>query len=229
MLAILAGALWFFGEGIRTGGTALQGTQVSQAMEAVNSAEVVVQAGAGEMRIDALDGSGDLVRGTVPADPRQQVRQDYRVEGDRAIYSLRTSGADAVATGQTYTWDLGLNPGVPLDLQFDLGAGDMELDLETLTVESLDVDLGVGEVQVRLPEAGQYTARVKAAIGSIKILAPAGLGVRIHEDAALVSVNVPDGYQQDGGTYTSPGYETAAQRVDLTVNLAIGSIVVEQP
>ena len=52
------------------------------------------------------------------------------------------------------------------------------------------------------------------------------LEARIQASTALAVRNMPAGYRRDGDVYTSPGYEGAENRVDLTVNQAMGALTV---
>jgi len=128
----------------------------------------------------------------------------------------------------TWSWDLGLNPALPLDIHFSIGAGSAELDLQGLRLERLDVNMGVGKTKVTLPEAGRFEARVNGAIGQIVIIVPKGMAVRIHPGTVLANLSLPSDYQKRDGEYVSPGYEAATHRIDLDVGMAIGNITVRQ-
>ena len=60
------------------------------------------------------------------------------------------------------------------------------------------------------------------------IVIPDGLKARIHADSGLAVRVMPDGYRRDGDVYTSPGYDSAEDRVDLTVSQAIGLLEVHR-
>ncbi len=66
----------------------------------------------------------------------------------------------------------------------------------------------------------------QGAIGEIVVVIPVGMAARIRTDTALVGSQLPGGYQRRDDVYTSPGYEGAEDRVDLEVDLAIGSVVI---
>jgi len=51
---------------------------------------------------------------------------------------------------------------------------------------------------------------------------------RICVDTGLAVSQLPDGYQRRNDVYTSPGYASADNRVDLEVSQAIGKITIRQ-
>ncbi len=128
--------------------------------------------------------------------------------------------------GDQRGWDLGLNPDVPLQLEISLGVGQSDVDLTGLTLSDLEVSMGVGQTTVILPDEGRFRAKIEGAIGQTVVVIPAGLAARIHVDTGLAGRQLPDGYQRRDDVYTSPGYESADNRVDLEVSQAIGNITI---
>jgi predicted membrane protein len=104
----------------------------------------------------------------------------------------------------------------------------MEVDLSRVQLDNLAVNTAVGQTQIVLPEQGRYSAQVTSAIGQIVIIVPRGVGVRVNMDTALVDVDVPDEFLNPGDVYQSSNYESAENRVELSVDLAIGNVVISQ-
>lgn len=230
ILAILAGALWVSGIGV-AGGRAVTGMEIRQSLENVSQASLQLSPAVGELTIEALSGSNDLVAGTVPDVSGLAVREDYSVNAGTATYRLTNSGGQFVSwPGNTsdWRWDLGLTTQVPLDLRVEMGAGSMQLDLTGLQLDGLNVSMGVGQITVQLPGGEDYQARLESAIGQLIVVVPADAGVRVISDAALTSVSVPTGYSQNNDVYTSPNYATAGSQIELRVSQAIGRIEVRQ-
>jgi len=88
--------------------------------------------------------------------------------------------------------------------------------------------MGVGRTTVTLPEEGRFYATIEGAIGETVVVIPAGMAARIHVDTGLTVRDLPDSYQQRGDVYTSPGYASADDRVDLEVDQAIGKVTIRQ-
>lgn len=228
-LAVLVGSLWFLHT--ETDWRAGQGQEVQQALEGAMQAEVFLNPAVGSVRLDALMGSGSLIEGTVQLSRGERLVREYELEGSTAVFSLSSEGTfvGPVGWGASSLWDLGLSSEVPLRLEVDLGAGDFDLDLTGLTLEELETNLGVGRTVVVLPGTGVYSAAIDGAIGETVVVVPAGLGLRVHLDTGLVGTQLPDGLDCAEDVCTSPGYFSAAHRVDLRVSHAIGSVVIRRP
>lgn len=229
LLAVLAGALWFYGVRLESG-QALPGHEVRQALDGVKSAEIILESGAGDVSIHALSGSTDLVAGQVASGSGRQTVEDFSMQGDQAIFRMRETGnygAIWERAGQ-YTWDLGLNSAIPLKIQFNQGAGSSTLNLNGLQLDALKVNMGVGQIKVTLPATGQFDAGIDGAIGQVILIVPAGMELRVQSDLALANLVVPAGYQKSDKVYTSPGYASAENRVNLEIGLAIGNVTIQE-
>ena len=230
ILAVLAGALWMFGVRLG-GGEVLPSEEVRQSLEGAAEARVVIKPAVGELRIAALPAPENLVEGTVRAGRGERVTQDFSMDGNTAVFTLQGSGAMAFGTRRTedaWGWDLSLAPTIPLDLVTGMGVGKSEIDLTNLMIADLDVSMGVGDTTVTLPATGQFRGEVKGAIGQITILVPQGMELSINADTGLATLDVPDDFLEEGDRFTSPGYNTAQDRIDLQVGQAIGNIVVKR-
>lgn len=232
IIAILIGVLWF--GGLRaTSGELLSGEQVSQSLEGASQARVELSFNAGSLRLEGMSSKGELISGNVMTGRGHRVTDDFNLSGNTAVYSLRD---DAVAVfGYTqdtsdYTWDLKLNQEIPTDLQFNMGAGNAEINLSEMQISDLEVSMGAGKTVVTLPQEGSLDVKISGAVGELVIQVPQGSGVNVESDIALASIDVPEGYVKDDGNYSSPDYDSAGERINVDVNLAIGSVkVVEVP
>jgi len=229
-VAILAGTLWLMGPDIRTG-QIVATEEVRQALGEASRAEVVIEPGVGSLHIEALLESANLVEGMVGAGRGQRVKRHFAVAGKTATFTLQTEGATGGPffwRGDQSGWELGLAPEVPLELKVDLGAGRADIDLTGLTVDDLEVSMGIGQTIVTLPEEGRFHAKIEGAIGETVVAIPAGMAARIRVDTGLAVSDLPNSYQQRGDVYTSPGYASADDRVDLEVDQAIGKVTIRQ-
>jgi len=228
-LAVVGAALWLSGADIGAD-RAMRTEEIVQPLEDLNRAEVVIDPGVGMLRIEAAVDSGNLVEGEARVGRREELVPSFSAQGDSGTFTLRTRsdsfGPFAVGWMDQRVWDLQLNPTIPLRLETDLGVGRTDVDLTGLTVESLDVGQGIGQAMVTLPEEGEPDVRIDGAIGQTIVVIPESLAVRIRLDTGITGRQIPEGYTCDNDICTSPGYETADQRVELEVGQAIGSLVI---
>lgn len=225
-VGLLVGGVFLLAGDLGTGG-AVSSELIRQPLEGATEATVTVDPGIGWLRVSALPESAVLVDGQVALGMREGIEQDFAVAGGKATYRLSTdrrSFGPTLGWDDSRLWDLGLARDVPLALEVELGAGRADLDLTGLTVSDLNADMGVGRFEVVLPREGDYTARIDAAIGSVAVVVPEGLEVRVRASSPLGVRDLSDDYRLQNGVYTSPGYDRADNRVDLEIELAIGKI-----
>jgi hypothetical protein len=225
LLALLAGALWLTTTGTVT--SDLPSEQVRQPLGSATQAEVAIEPAVGILRLEALPESANLVEGTVVLGEGEELVQDFSQQGAQASYRLGVTGATwtpfTFGWDEERVWDLGLSPGATLQLKASLGAGQSEIDLTGLDLSDLEIDLGVGQSTVILPAQGHFEARIDGAVGVTEIVIPAGMAVRLQLDTGLAGRQLPAELREAGeGTYTSPGYASADNRVDLYANQPIG-------
>jgi hypothetical protein len=221
---ILVGMLWFSGFALEPRlGLAMTDEIIDQELGDASNANIDISQSFGEMNMDAVDDSKALIAGQISVDGWQEVRSEYKQQGDTAFYFLRSQFPGSVR-GDSWAWDLGLTSAVPLELDASMGAGDMNLDLRKIKISSLDASQGVGDLSVILPETSSLKGNISQAIGQIVIIIPEGTAVRFEVSKAISSLDVPGNFERQGEYYSTPGYEHADERIDLDISQAIGSI-----
>lgn len=90
---------------------------------------------------------------------------------------------------------------------------------------------GSGSVDVRVPPAANASLEVDGGSGSITLDVPDDLAVRVEiASGGSGSVNLPNTWEQvrggddDEGTWQTPGFDTAARRFTLVVDMGSGSL-----
>jgi len=130
-----------------------QGQQVgkmqreSQAVDLENAESVRAHLvmGAGELKVS---GAADAL---MEADFSYNVAEwkpevNYEVGGDTGELSVEQGSDEGAPFGgdARNEWDLRLNDEVPTDLVVEMGAGESDLDLDSLTLTGLDLEMGAG-------------------------------------------------------------------------------------
>ncbi|MEO7908962.1 MAG: hypothetical protein ABIV47_04875 [Roseiflexaceae bacterium] len=163
---------------------------------------------------------------------QNRVARDFAMRDDTASFSLREQDNQASSlikySNEDAIWDLRLNPATPMHLTLETGIGESTIDLAQLHVTELELETGIGNTMVTLPRQGQVQAHIAGNIGNATIHIPAGVAVRLKVSGPMGNVDFPDAYWPQGKLYVSPGYATAANRADLTVERGIGNIIIKQ-
>jgi hypothetical protein len=209
--------------------------EVSQALDSATSAEVAIIFDVGRLQLDALPADSPfLVTGNLTYDERRadQVRQSYDKQGNVARYEIAAHGSSGNipfgSRGEHNRWDLMLNRDVLMDLTIRTGVGTSELDLSLLNLSDLSINTGVGQTTIIMPGQGQVNGVINGGVGELIIQIPDGIAARIDVKTGLGSSQVTGDFEQNGSVYTSPGYETAVDRLDLELRAGIGQVTVRR-
>ena len=164
-------------------------------------------------------------------------RPRLRLDSDRSagVAELRLSTADLnlsvvdwSRTSHWPRWRIDLARDTPLVIDIDLAAGDMDLDLSRLDVERLAVGMAAGNLEIVLPAgAGDTEVVIDAAAANVEVRVPGGVAVRITADATIGIADIDTGrFPRRGGGYESADYADAENRVDITIDVSVGRVVV---
>ncbi len=186
----------------------------------------------GTLEVGALGDSQNFVEGEIEYSRySQKVQEVYRVRDGEATLSLQSRSRSMPfwspgAVGER--WDLQFTPRIPLNLEVDVGAATTELDLTDLLVTRLEFDGGVGRTKILFPAAaGSTEASVSGGVGEITLQVPENVGARIRVDRALTAVRVESPrFVRSGDEYVSTNYATAENRLEMTVESAVGAIII---
>ncbi len=231
ILAVLAGGLYL--GGVRIGqvqrGQALQGETVTQPLGSASRGVVSVDPAIGVLDVGALEaGSPNLAQGRIALPPGAHVTQQASVSGNTATLILRMEGSSFGPTfnlDDSMKWTLDLNRDVPLDLRFNVIAGQGLLDLSQLKIEALDATSVFGQTKVTLPSGSSFRAHASGVFGQTIITVPADLGVKAKVTVVIGTSEVPADYVDRGEYYYSPNYDSAAHKVELTAEGVFGQII----
>jgi hypothetical protein len=192
-----------------------------------SEADIHIRHGAGRLEVNALPLSGDFLSGTFTGGVYEQHSQ----QGNTLRLRLQNPdnnffGWPPMGGPQGYHWTMSLAKNIPLKLDLKTGASEAELDLTELKVTELELDTGASSNQITLPANAGYThLRVQAGAASIKIRVPDGVDARIRYQGGLSGINIDTGrFPFQNNFYQSPGYDTAANRVEMDIQTGVGSV-----
>jgi len=146
----------------------------------------------------------------------------YAVDGSTG--ALKVSQGSASGNYEN-TWRLSLDETTPVDLHVTLGAGDVQLVLGRLNLQSLSVRLGAGDLvlDLRGMPARSYSVSVKAGAGDTTIHLPASVGISARTSGLIGDANVT-GLEKRDGRWINARAEGSSVTIDLAVQHAIGDL-----
>ena len=201
-------------------------------LDGAQAADVTLNMGAGKLTL--AGGAANLLDGTFiyNVDAWKPV-VTYYATGSTGTLTVKQAGANGFVRtpdNARNEWDLHLKDGVPLALTANMGAGESRLTLGSLNLSKLDVHTGAGEATVDL--AGDWkqnlTATIEAGVGETTVKLPRDVGVRVTAAQSGLGKVHASGLTASGDTYTNAAYGHSPVTLDVTVQMGIGEITLEQ-
>jgi Cell wall-active antibiotics response LiaF, C-terminal len=210
---------------------------LSEPLNGATTAKVNINTGDGNLTIDRLTGGEQvLASGTLQYLENQGLpTRSVNTSDGQAALALRASG-----TGQPWfrfpwqacngatEWQIHLNPTVSSEITAHSDGGNVKLDLAGMAVTRVSADTGGGNMDVVLPEdAANLSVTAKSGAGNVVVLVPSGIAARIHASTGLGKVIVDSRFNKiDGNTYQSSDFDSAANKVEITVKSGAGNVEV---
>lgn len=119
---------------------------------------------------------------------------------------------------------MSLNPQPVWDLQFEIGAADVEFDLSGLKVNELEVDGGAAAILIKLGnEYAETRVNVESGVSSIKIKVPEESGCELNITSVLSGKTIRGFEKIDHGHYRTKNFNDSENKIYLVVDAAISS------
>ncbi|MCP5097611.1 MAG: DUF4097 domain-containing protein [Chloroflexi bacterium] len=195
--------------------------------------------------------TGDLIFDTSESGDQATVYLDTRSGDGFDFFNPSNWNTSAQLT----QWQLGLNPNVEIDLKIDAASGTTSADLQALSLSYLDVDSASGRFDLTLPEGeydvkydaasgastivfpenGRYAVNLEGGSGHITLVIPEGMAVQVdvEDGSGRFSPDgrfeLVDGERNDDGVWETDGFANATDQIELTLDVASGSVTIETP
>jgi len=207
-----------------------------------SSAEVTLQLNCGKLEVAAGQADGWHVEG------HDRDGSGPEIESDASSLDVRSPDRNGPFTffSQHDDWNVTLPTGPKLDVNLKLNAGSSKANLRGTSIGRVDIELNAGASTVDLGEVAaierleaglnagslgislpnhSMTGTIEANAGSVKLCAPDGAGLRLRTGESIIAGYDYGGHGlvQNGNTWTTPGYDTAAVQIDLETRANAGS------
>jgi hypothetical protein len=166
----------------------------------------------------------------------------FSKKGDIGNYELTSSDSKNVKTVslkmsegsirhnvKKNTVDISLNPKPSWNLNLDIGAAKMEMDLSDYRIDTADFNAGASSIEIKLGDKNPVTVvSFDAGASSIKVRVPKTSGCRVSSESFMVSREFEGLDKISDNVYQSAGFNTSKSKIYITVQTAISSIRVER-
>jgi hypothetical protein len=159
--------------------------------------------------------------------PEWKPRVSYDVSGKKGELVVEQGSANGgnLSGGARNEWDISMNDEVPIDLVVQLGAGESNLDLDSLTLTGVDLQMGAGKTTVDLSGdyARDFDATIEGGVGQATILLPSEVGVKAKAEGGLGAINAK-GLKKVDGAYVNDAYGESDTNLSIDVKGGVGEI-----
>lgn len=156
----------------------------------------------------------------------------------------------AACNGAT-EWQVHLNPQVTSELTAHTDGGNVKLNLIDMGLTYLMADTSGGNIEVALPDkaanlsatvktgagdvsveigsgiSGSNTLNASSSAGNVEVQLPERIAARIHITSGMGKTMVDSRFTKvDDVTYQSPDYDSADDRVEITVSSSAGNVMI---
>jgi len=200
--------------------------QVTIPLEGATSAHVKIVHGAGRLSLDSRAAPGELLTGSFSGG----VQSSLDRSGSEVKVKLRVPDYAFPffnwGWSRSIDWSVGLSRDIPFSLDVSTGANESILDLTDLRVTKLQLHTGASATKVSLPaNAGFTRVTCEAGAAGFELRVPSNVAARIRYRGGLSSINVSTSrFPRSGDVYQSLDYDTAANKVDIDVQMGVGSV-----
>ena len=228
--AVLVGAC-----GMQPGGGAQQDVgkmqEESKSVDLKNADSVRAQLNMGAGELNVTGGADQLMDGDFSYNVSEwKPKVGYDVNGQKGELLVKQGGANSGSLGAKARneWDINFNEEVPTDLVVKMGAGESELDLDSLTLKGVDLKMGAGKSTVDLTGdyAQSFDASIQGGVGEVTIMLPSGVGVKAKAEGGLGKINA-EGLKKVGDSYVNDAYGESDVTLDVDVRGGVGQINLE--
>jgi hypothetical protein len=197
--------------------------------ENAQSARAQLKMGAGELNISG--GADQLMEGHFSYNVSEWKPQvSYEVSGDTGELMVKQGSAEGggLSGNARNQWDISLNDELPTDLVVQLGGGESNLDLDSLTLTGLDLQMGAGKATVDLTGdyARSFEASIQGGVGEATVELPSEVGVKAKAQGGIGKINAK-GLKRVGDSYVNEAYGESDVNLNVDVQGGIGEINLE--
>ncbi len=121
--------------------------------------------------------------------------------------------------------EIRLSPLPRWDMQFDVGAANVEFDLRPFKVEHLSIDAGAANVRLSLgvPER-EMRCKLETGVSTVKISVPESVGCEIRMDGGLSSKRFVGFEKASDRIYRTDNFEQATRRIFIDVDAGLSTL-----
>jgi len=231
LFACLGIAIWQYEPSLPAGQTT---QSYSEPLGNLECAGIEVNFTAGSLTVSSLSpGSLNFVEAEVrvsDGDGDRGMRADFHQQDGEGRLRLSTEQVDRQFRGEAgLRWEVRFTRNIPLTIEVESAASNLNLDLGKLEVSELRIDIDASNCRVQMPDLiGTTYAYIEADVANVEVTIPDGVAGRLKVDVDLGAFEVDENrFPKKGGYYISPDFESAQNRIELELDCDLGRVQIK--
>jgi hypothetical protein len=166
----------------------------SKAVDPNNAQSVRAKLKMGAGKLNLTGGADRLMEGEFSynvSDWKPKVSYDVSDKKGELVVKQGIAEGAGLSGDARNEWDIRLNDEVPTDLVVQMGAGESDLDLDSLTLRGLNLQMGAGKTTVDLTGdyAKGFDASIRGGVGEATVLLPSAVGVKAKAEGGIGKID----------------------------------------
>jgi hypothetical protein len=194
---------------------------------AITLAKINIKAGAGN--IDLKAGENDLVSGTLESDFAGLKVDSSTSDTTKTIdLTLDSNNHWLLFGSHKNNLNLLVTKQIPVEMKFDVGAVDMNMDFSEIKLSKLDINSGATTSNLKLGglvDKAEFIMDTGASTTTLSL--PKDIGAKLTLSSGASSKNLPNFKKIDDNNYQTENYDQATKKVDMTVKMGVATFNVE--
>ncbi len=146
-------------------------------------------------------------------------------ENDKAIIEIHNEGIQIGNKKFREESLLSLNEQPVWDLDIDVGAADMKMDLRPFKISNIEIDGGAAAIDIKVGDRMEKTEiSIDAGASSIKIKIPESSACEVKFQTFLSSQELDGFIKIKKGLYQTPNFSSSANKIYIEVEAAVTSL-----
>ena len=199
------------------------------ALEDIEKAEVFIKHGAGRINLMADPAGQNFMSGTFYGGVEKRLtRTNERVNLDLEP-AVDWTDFGSFNNSRGLEWRLNFSTKVEYNFNLKTGAGENFFDFSDLNVKKVVLNTGASSTRLNMPRNAVFTSlEIHAGAASVDVKIPENVAARIKIQSGLSGNNIDTNRfkRLSSGTYESPVYESAENKIEVLIEGGVGSFKV---
>jgi hypothetical protein len=193
----------------------------AQKIDSAISSDINLKTGLGQLDINTTD-QADIAQAHLESNI-SNLNSDTSLVGTSQITNITTDAINSWPAGSVDNrLSLNVNRSLPISLNLDIGAANINADLSLAHLQNLDIKSGATKSDIKLGDSESLTTvTLDSGASSFLIRVPTSSGISVKLDG--VTSNHFDGLVKNGDKYESTNYASASKKIDIVGQLGLAS------